>query len=180
MSRSQKFWDFLFPVTSALSMCMSCCSSTLCQVTGNQHDLDDSASISTIESFYTPIPPPSLPPSRLRPISFTASSISSDVSNASSQSPVSLSRPPPRLLTHPFYVVLNEDILLVMFSLMDPIALGRCARVCKLWWHLATSVLWTKDVLSIGMHPLLGYIDTYYLDPPLHPVSTFFISMQFF
>lgn len=74
---------------------------------------------------------------------------------------------------------MDEDILNVIFHLMDPITLGRCARVCKLWWHLATSVLWVvNDALSIGIHPLLGYIDTYYLDPPTHPVSTFFASKR--
>ena len=174
MSLSQRFWDFIFPLTSALSACMSHCPSTLCQVGENQPDLDDSTSISTSESFYTPIPPPSLHP--IRSISLAHSSVAPDVNKSSSQSLPLVSQSSPRPLTHPSYVILNQDVVFIILCLMDPATLGRCARVCRLWWKLATSILWRKDALSIGMHPLLGYIDTYYLDPPVHPVSTFFVS----
>lgn len=166
MSLFKMFSNLFHPVASALSMC---CPLTFCQVGENQPTLDDSASISTSSSFYSPISPPSLP--SMRPISLAASSISSNFNNSPNQSPVLTSRSSPGLLTHPFYVVVNQDILYIMFRLMDPITLTRCARVCKLWWELATSAFWMEHALSIGMHPLLGYMDTFYLGPPIHPVS---------
>ncbi|KAF7790731.1 hypothetical protein EIP86_001687 [Pleurotus ostreatoroseus] len=112
--------------------------------------------------------PPSLVPIQSIPLVTFPVIVEADRHIAESLQQSTPERLLPLSLSHPFNLVFDEDILGIAFSLMDLPTLGRCSRVCRLWYHLAAVELW-RNALGISMRPLLEFMDTYYLESFVNP-----------
>ena len=115
--------------------------------------------------------PPSLVPIQSIPLVTFPVIVEADRHIAESLQQSTQERLLPLSLSHPFNLVFDEDILGIVFALMDLPTLGRCSRVCRLWYHLAAVELW-RNALGISMRPLLEFMDTYYLESFVNPVSS--------
>ncbi|KAJ3558381.1 hypothetical protein NM688_g962 [Phlebia brevispora] len=98
------------------------------------------------------------------PLDSPFSSSSSDLASPSSRVA--------QFFTAPSSIALNLDILFLVLSLVDNVTLSQCALVCKAWQGIAMSLLW-RDALPNGLRPMLLFLDSYYDDDQVHPVSDF-------
>ena len=168
MSFTETIWQHLLPIATTLFMYSSCDSRKYCWDDQVEHDETDS--VSTIASFYTPLPPPSLVPTQSIPLVTFSVYGESQRHNPESLQQSTRERLALLSLFPPFNLVFNEDIIGVVFALMDLPTLARCSTVCRVWYQFAVAELW-RDALSTSMRPLLEFMDTYYLESCVDPVS---------
>lgn len=170
MSCSVRIRDFLAPINLTLSL-FGCGRP---DTPGYRVDSEVEPSSLPV-MFYTPVAPPSLPLFSLRsPSRSLHNPTPLPVQTSATQKSVSATRQISSYSIH--RVALQEDLLHLIFPHLRPADISRCAKVCRLWFYVATPVQW-RDGLPAGMYPMLCFLDTFYYADHVDSVSTVDLSL---
>ena len=161
MSLLAHIWGPLAPITAVILSLFSCGHSTTSPSCGEPQV---EPSVPPVVN-YIPIIPPSIHYKKRDVLSRSPSDSLAPQFTVSHESTLFLVR-----CSTPHPVVFIRDIIHLVFLLLDPVSLSRCVRVCRPWSQIAHPLQWRR-ALSMGIHPLLCYLNTFYMDDTPDAVS---------